>query len=81
MVRRLIGTATGGGVLGTVLTAGWVGGMVLIGVVVVLVGAVCWVLADPDRSARVALLVTAWRTRPEIRHPVRQRGRRTAQRR
>jgi predicted small integral membrane protein len=61
MLRRLAGATAGGGVLATMLAAGWVGAAVLLGVALLLVGAVCWVIADPDRPARLALLFTAWR--------------------
>jgi hypothetical protein len=50
--------------LGTVtaaLAAGWVGLVVLVVVIVAIVRALCWVLADGDRSQRLALLLTAWR--------------------
>ena len=64
MLRHTLGvTAGGGGVLTALLTAGWTGAVLLAGVVIVLVGAVCWVVADPDRPGRLALLITSWRGR------------------
>jgi len=64
MLRQTLGvTAGGGGVLTALLTAGWTGVVLVAAVVVVLVGAVCWVIADPERPARLALLITSWRTR------------------
>jgi hypothetical protein len=61
MLRRAVATVSGGGVIGVLAQAGWVGAVVLIGVVLVVVAAVCWVIADPDRPARLALLLMAWR--------------------
>jgi predicted small integral membrane protein len=61
MLRRLARTTAGGGVLATVLATGWVGAATLLGVALLLVGAVCWVIADPERPARLALLFTALR--------------------
>lgn len=40
------------------LTTGWIGVALLI---VASVAALCWILADRDRSHRLALLVTIWR--------------------
>jgi hypothetical protein len=64
MVRTVIG-ATGGivGVLSALLAAGWVGAVLLTAVVGVFVGAMCWVINDPYRPERLALLITSWRTR------------------
>lgn len=30
-------------------------------IVVVVVAALCWIIADPDRSERLAMLISAWR--------------------
>jgi uncharacterized protein (DUF58 family) len=60
--RRVGATLTGSGVLAAILHAGWVGAIVLIAAVTVLVGALCWVLADSDRSVRLTRVLAAWRT-------------------
>ncbi len=43
------------------LTAGWIGALLLIIAIIVPTAAICWILADPDRPQRLALLVTTWR--------------------
>jgi hypothetical protein len=63
MLRPALGVAAGGGVLSTLLTTGWAGAALLIAVVLVLVGAVCWVVNDPQRPDRLALLIATWRGR------------------
>jgi hypothetical protein len=52
-------------------TAGGTGIAVLIIAIVVPIVAICWVVADPDRPQRLALLLTAWRhgTAPPRRSP------------
>jgi len=42
------------GVLSALLAGGWTGVALLVAVVLVLVGAVCWVVADPNRPGRCA---------------------------
>ena len=62
--RRTTSISTAGLTFGAVtaaLTAGWAGVVVLTVVPVVTVVAWCWVLADGDRSRRLALLLIAWR--------------------
>lgn len=60
--RRVGATLTGSGVVGAMLDAGWVGAIVLIATVAILVGALCWVLADSDRSGRLTRVLATWRT-------------------
>ncbi|MEV5720600.1 hypothetical protein AB0L41_42615 [Amycolatopsis mediterranei] len=43
------------------LAAGWIGIAALVIAIVVPIAAICWVLADPDRPQRLALLLSAWR--------------------
>ncbi|WP_394617138.1 hypothetical protein JNUCC0626_47265 [Lentzea sp. JNUCC 0626] len=43
------------------LDAGWIGAALLIIAIVVPITAICWILADPDRPHRLALLLTTWR--------------------
>lgn len=62
--RRVGAMLTGSGVLGAMLHAGWIGAIVLIATVAILVGALCWVLADSDRSGRLTKVLAAWRTAP-----------------
>ncbi|MGX6606089.1 hypothetical protein ACWKSP_28765 [Micromonosporaceae bacterium Da 78-11] len=92
MLRQVAGaTAGSGGVISALLAGGWTGVVLLAAVVVVLVAATCWVIADADRPARLALLITAWRgrtpararrvaaaTKPRKPRPVLNRGRTTA---
>jgi hypothetical protein len=61
MLRRIVGTTAGGGVLTALLAEGWAGITVTVAVVLVLTIAICWIVADADRPARLALLLTAWR--------------------
>jgi hypothetical protein len=61
MLRRIAGTTASGGVLTALLAAGWAGIAVTVAVVLVLTVAICWIVADADRPARLALLLTAWR--------------------
>jgi hypothetical protein len=58
MVRRVLGATAG---LAAVLSAGWTGVALVTALVLVPVLAICWVVADPDRPRRLALLLTAWR--------------------
>ena len=60
MLRRIMGTTASGGVLTALLAAGWTGIAVTVAVVLVLTVAICWIVADADRPARLALLLTAW---------------------
>jgi hypothetical protein len=59
--RRIVGTTAGGGVLTALLAEGWAGIAVAVAVVLVLTVAICWIVADADRPARLALLLTACR--------------------
>jgi len=54
-----VGASTG--VLSTVFAAGWTGVVLILAVVVVLTGALCWVVADAERPSRLAMLLRAWR--------------------
>jgi hypothetical protein len=62
MVRHALGVAAGGGgLVSALLAGGWIGVVLMAVVVLALVVAVCWVVADADRPARLALLITSWR--------------------
>jgi drug/metabolite transporter (DMT)-like permease len=62
-MRRVLGTVGGSaGVLSTIFAAGWTGMILILAVVVVVTGALCWVIADAKRPARLAMLLRAWRT-------------------
>ena len=43
------------------IAAGWTGMVLILAVVVVLTAAVCWIVADAERPARLAMLLKAWR--------------------
>ncbi len=59
---KTIGVTGGtGGAVAAALAAGWVGAALLIIAILAPTIAICWVLADPDRPQRLALLVTTWR--------------------
>jgi hypothetical protein len=63
MQMRGFGAAVGGGGLfSALIAAGWAGAVLAAAVVLTLVGAVCWVVADPDRPGRLALLIDSWRS-------------------
>lgn len=62
LARRVGATLASSGVLGAVLYAGWAGAVVLVAVVAMLVGALCWVLADSARSGRLTRMLMAWHT-------------------
>jgi hypothetical protein len=59
-MRRVVG-AIGTGVLSAIFAAGWTGVILILAVVVILTGAVCWVVADARRPARLAMLLRACR--------------------
>jgi hypothetical protein len=62
-MRRVLGAIGGStGVLSTIFATGWVGVILILAVVVVVTGALCWVIADAKRPARLAMLLRAWRT-------------------
>lgn len=62
-MRRVLGTVGGStGVLSAVFAAGWASVVLILAVVVILTGALCWILADAKRPARLAMLLRAWRT-------------------
>jgi hypothetical protein len=64
MSGRALASTAGGGALAAALATGWVGAVLLIALVLVPTLAVCWVIADPDRPHRLAVLLTAWRHEP-----------------
>lgn len=64
MLRQALGvTAGSGGVASALLAAGWTGVVLVAVLLLVVVGAVCWTIADPGRADRLALLITSWRSR------------------
>jgi hypothetical protein len=60
-MRRVLSLGAGGTVLSASLTAGWLGMALSSLVVVTLTLALCWIVADSERSYRLILLVKAWR--------------------
>lgn len=75
---RALGTlGSSSGVLSAVFAAGWAGVVLILAVVVVLTAALCWVLADAQRPARLAMLLRAWRMSAP---PKATRGRRQSSR-
>lgn len=59
---RVLGVASGaGGFLTALATTGWLGGLVLIGIVLVVTIATCWIVDDAGRARRSALLIKTWR--------------------
>lgn len=62
MLRRLLDTGVaGGGLLGVLMAAGWVGAVTLLGTVVVATAALCWILRDRDMPRRLEGIIRAWR--------------------
>jgi hypothetical protein len=80
MRRVLAAVGSSTGVLSTVFAAGWTGVVLILAVVVVLTGAVCWVVADAERPARLAMLLRAWRANasPKVVGDSRRRPRKRA---
>jgi hypothetical protein len=72
-------SATGGvsALLVAVVATGWTGIALLVIVLIVLIAALCWVLADSERPQRLALLLSTWRHSP-LPPPPRQRAHRQA---
>jgi hypothetical protein len=50
-----------GGAVAAALATGWVGAALLIIAIIAPIIAICWILADPHRPQRLALLLTTWR--------------------
>jgi hypothetical protein len=70
---RAIGSSTG--VLSAIFAAGWTGVVLILAVVVIITVALCWVIADAERPARLAKLLKACRPSPPSRavpHPSRR---------
>jgi len=63
MIRRIL-AAAGAAVVSSLLAMGWAGVVVLISLVLVGAAVLCWVIADADRPARLALLLAACRRTP-----------------
>jgi hypothetical protein len=64
-MQRIVGAIGGStGVLSTIFAAGWTGVVLILAVVVILTVAVCWVVADAERPARLAILLKACRASP-----------------
>lgn len=61
MIGRVLGTTASGGAVAAALLAGWTGAVVLVCLVLIPTLAICWVLADPGRTKRLASLLTIWR--------------------
>jgi hypothetical protein len=60
MIRRIL-TAAGATTVSSLPAMGWSGVVALIGLVLVFAAVLCWVIADADRPARLALLLAACR--------------------
>jgi hypothetical protein len=64
---RIVAAAGGAGVLTALLAKSWAVALALavvvvaVAVVLVAVGAMCWIVNDPDRPGRLALIMRAWR--------------------
>ena len=68
---KTVGVTGGtGGAVAAALATGWVGAALLIIAILAPTLAICWVLADPDRPQRLALLVTTWRHGTTTQHLV-----------
>ncbi|MBW4716692.1 hypothetical protein [Saccharothrix obliqua] len=61
VVKTIGMTGGAGGMVAAALAAGWIGAALLIIAILAPIIAICWILADPDRPQRLALLVTTWR--------------------
>jgi hypothetical protein len=61
---RWITSGLGGSasLLSAILVAGWAAMVLILAAVMVLTGALCWVLADSKRPTRLAMLLKAWRS-------------------
>ncbi len=73
---RVLGVVGGSaGVLSTIFAAGWAGVILIMATVVFVTGALCWVVNDADRPARLAMLLRACRPRAvrDPRRPPHQR--------
>ena len=60
-MRRVFAAGGGGGLLASLLAAGWVGVVLGVVVVLVVVGAICWIVNDRDRPDRLVRILAAWR--------------------
>lgn len=60
-MRRALGIGAGGTLLSASLAAGWVALAIAGAVVIAVILALCWIIADSERPGRLALLLTAWR--------------------
>jgi hypothetical protein len=60
-MRRALSIGAGGTILSASLTAGWLGIALSALVVVILILALCWIVADSERPYRLAVLLKAWR--------------------
>lgn len=61
-MRAALGMTAGGiSVVSTILAAGWIGVILFLGITVTVIAALCWIVNDPDRVCRLALLCLAWR--------------------
>jgi hypothetical protein len=68
MGRVLRAVGGGAGLLSTIFAAGWTGVILILSVVMILTAAVCWVIADAKRPARLAMLLRAWRAGSQARN-------------
>lgn len=60
-MRRLLAGSGASGALATLLAKGWTGIALAMAVIIVVVLALCWIINNPDRPERLALLLAAWR--------------------
>jgi hypothetical protein len=64
-MRRAVGAIGGStSVLSTIFVAGRTGVILILTVVVIITAALCWVVADAERPARLAMLLKACRASP-----------------
>ena len=61
-MRRALGTAAGGGgLISMLMTSGWAGAALIALVAAISLGALCWIIADPERPGRLALIIGSCR--------------------
>jgi hypothetical protein len=59
-----------------IVAEGWIGVALISATVILVTGAMCWVISDADRPARLAMLLRAWRgtASARTRHQRRKKG-------
>lgn len=62
LIRKASAVAVGGGLLSALAAIGWPALLLIVAVTSMAVTAACWVLNDPERPERLALLIHACRS-------------------